>query len=136
MKDVAEQMEKVTQGLIQACDEMNATCRQSMDAVMESTSVLTRGCEELSRKFGNLMQESMERTLSAGKTMMSAKSIKEIADLHAEFMKDYFEQWMTGTGKLSEISARVSQKAIEPVARHAGTAISKAAEKAQQGNAA
>jgi phasin family protein len=114
-----EQRQKVTQGLMQACDEMNATCCQSMDAVVESASALTKGCEEISRNFGNWMQEQMARTLKTGKTMMSVKSMQEIADVQAEFMKDCFDQWMISTGQMSKISARVTQEALAPVAKHA-----------------
>jgi phasin family protein len=136
MNPSSEQMDKVTQNLMQACDEMGATYRKSMDAVMESTAALTKGCDELSRNFGSLMQEQMSRALSAGKTIMSAKSMQEFADLQAGFMKECFDQWMASTGKLSEISVRVTQEAIEPVTKHANDTMSKAAQKAQQGRAA
>jgi phasin family protein len=133
----AEQMDKVAQNLIQACDEINANYRQSMDAVVESTAAITRGCDEISRNWSGFMQEQMERALNTGKTMMTAKSIKEIADLQNEFIKDCFDQWMAGTGRISEISARVTQQAFEPVARHANDTICKVTQKArQQGRAA
>ena len=35
---------------------------------------------------------------------------------------------MTGTGKISEISARVTKETIEPIAQHANDAISKMAQ--------
>src|ERR1700733_7324799 len=123
MHDASEQMEKVTQGIIQACDEVNVGCCKSVDAMIEATAAMSKGCEEFSRKLGSLMQESVSRTMNAGKTMMAARSIKEISDLHAEFTKGLFDQWLAGTGRLTEISARVTQEALEPVTRHANDAM-------------
>src|ERR1700730_6455005 len=109
MNDTSKQMEKVTQGIMQACDEMNANCCKSVDALVEATAVMSKGCEEFSRNLGSLVQESLSRTMNASKTMMAAKSIKEIGELQAEFAKGFFDQWMAGAGRLSEISARTTQ---------------------------
>lgn len=136
MKDASAQMEQVTQGIIQACDEVNVNCCKSVDALVEATSAMSKGYEEFSRKLGSLMQESVSRAMNAGKTMMAAKSIKEVGDLQTEFAKGLFDQWLQGTGRLTEISARITQEAFQPVARHANDTMSKVAERAQQGRAA
>ncbi|MGE3624321.1 MAG: phasin family protein [Bdellovibrionales bacterium] len=136
MTRTTEQMEKTTQGLIKACDEMGTNCSKSVDAVVEATSAVSKGCEEFSRKWGDLVQESVARTLAAGKTMMNARSLKEISDLQTEFMKECFDTWLAGTSRLSEISARTTQEAFEPVARHASDTMNKAARQAQSGRAA
>jgi phasin family protein len=132
MNDQTEQMEKVTQGLMQACEDINAACCKSMDTMMESTTAVTKGYEEFSRNLGQFMQESMSRAMNASKTMMSAKSIKQIAELQSEFMKEFFDSWMAGTGRLSEISARTTQEAFEPVTKQANTAFNKVADEAQR----
>jgi phasin family protein len=97
---------------------------------------MSKGYEEFSRKLGTMVQESVSRALNTSKTMLSATSIKEIGELQSEFAKDFFEQWMAGTGRLSEISARVTQEALTPVARQASDTMSKAAQKAQQSSRA
>ena len=48
-------------------------------------------------------------------------------------MKDCFDHWMAGTGRLTEISARTTQEAFEPVTKHASATMNKAMRKAQQG---
>ena len=131
MNDSAEQMEKVTQGLIQACDEINANCCKSVDTAVEVTSAVSKGCNELSHNLGNLARESMQRAIDASKTMIRAKSVKELAESQTEFTKSFFDSWMASAGKLSEISARMTQEAFEPVARHANDAMSKVAQKSK-----
>ena len=132
MNNASEHIEKASQGMIEACEEMSATARRSVDAMIESTTALSKGCEEFGRKLGNLMQESMTRSVAAGKNLLAAKSPKEFADLHNEYMKDCFDHWMAGTGRLSEISTRTTQEAFEPVTKHAHAAINKAVRKTQQ----
>ena len=136
MKDHPEQMEKVTQGLIQACDEMNANCCKSVDALVEATSVASKGYEEFSKKLGSLVQDSVARTVDTSKTMLAAKNFQEVAEIQTELMKGLFDSWMAGASRLSQISARVTQEAFGPVIRHANDTASKAAQRAQQGRAA
>ncbi|HUY68209.1 MAG TPA: phasin family protein [Alphaproteobacteria bacterium] len=129
---VEQHMEKVTQGLMKACEDINAACSESMSAMMESNAAMGRGCEEWSRNIGSLMQDSIARMMNGGRGMMNAKSLDELARMQSEIMKDCFEQGMAGIGRLSEISARVAKEAMEPVARQANAAMSKAAQHVQQ----
>jgi len=134
--ETSQQMDQVTQNMMTACDEMSAQYSKSVDAMVEATAAVSKGCEEFSRKLGTLMQDSVSRAMNASRTMMSAKSLKEISDLQTEFAREFFDQWMAGTGRLTEISARTTQEAFEPVARQANDAMGKAAEKTRRGRAA
>jgi phasin family protein len=136
MKDQTEQMEKITQGLIQGCDELNASCSKSVDALVEATSAASKVCEEWSRNLGGLVQESVARAVDASKTMLAARNLQDVADTHSELVKTLFDSWLTGAGRLSQISARMTQEAFEPVMKHANDTMSEVARKAQQGKAA
>jgi hypothetical protein len=92
MFESSEHMEKVTQGLLQACDEVNTNCCQSVNAMVEATAAMSKGCEEFSRKLGTLIQESVSHAMKTGKTMMAAKSVKEFGELQTEFAKSFFDQ--------------------------------------------
>jgi len=131
MQAPIEHMEKTTQGMMQAYEEMNAMAKAFGEATMQSAAAMTKGWEEISRSASGILQESMARTMSAGKTMMAAKNPKEIMDMQAEFMKDCFDYWMAGTGKISEISARITQEVMDPVAQQTNAAMSKMMVKAR-----
>jgi phasin family protein len=132
MNDQTQQLEKVTRGLIEACDEVNANCCKSVDAMVEATSVASKGCEEFSRKLGSLVQESVTQALGTGKTMLSAKNLQELTEMQTEFVKSFFDSWMSGAGRLTQISTRVTQEALEPVMKHANDTMSKVTGRAQQ----
>jgi len=120
-----EHIEKGTQGMMQAYEELNAFSKAFGEATMQSAAAMTKGWDELARAGSGIVQESMARMMNAGKTIGAAKNPREAMDMQAEFMKDCFDCWVAGTGKLSEISARVTQEVIDPVAQHANAAMSK-----------
>ena len=70
-----------------------------------------------------------DRIILVGEQTVGAKEGELTTD---KFMKEFFDSWVAGAGRLSEISARVTQEAFEPVAKHANEAINIAAQKAQQ----
>lgn len=126
-----EHMEKMTNGLMKACEEAGSMAREQIDAAMLSAAAMTKGIEEIARNANGLIQESMARSVSAGKTLMGAKTMQEMMDMQNEFMKDCFDCWMAGTSKISEISARMTQDVMKPIADHTNSAINKAMQKAR-----
>ena len=124
-----EQMEKAAQKIMQACEEARSLTREHMDATMRSANLAWEGCTEINRNMSSLVQESMARAMNAGKTMMAAKSVREVMDMQTEFMKEFMDCWVSGTGKISEISARVTQNAMSPLAEHANNAMGKMAQR-------
>jgi phasin family protein len=133
MNSSTDPMHKTTQGIMQACELMNGLAHEAMDVAMKSMSTVTKGMDETVRSSGGLLQESFARAITAGKSMMSAKDMNEIMNMHNEFMKDCFDCWIAGTGKITEISARVTKEAIEPMAKHANDAMEKMMRTAKAG---
>jgi len=126
-----DQVEKAAQSVMQACEEVGTMAREHVDATMRAATAAWEGCTEINQNMSGLIQESVARAMNAGKTIMSAKSVKEAMDLHADFVKDAFDCWVAGTGKISEISARVTKEAIDPLAEHANKTFGKIAQRAK-----
>lgn len=126
---MSEQLEKATQSLMQAYEEVNAFARASVDANLKSVTAAAKGWDESSRSAGSLVQENISRLLNAGKTVTEAKSVRDVVTLQQELMKDCVDLWMAGAAKLSEISARTAKDVVEPVAQHANDAISRIMQK-------
>jgi phasin family protein len=126
-----DQVEKVTQNLIQACEEASTTAREHVDAAMRSASVAWEGYTEINKKVTGLIQESLARALSTGKTLAGAKSLQEAAELHADYVRESFDSWVAGTGRISEISARVTKDALDPITEHANNTIGKITQRAK-----
>lgn len=124
-----DQTEKATQNMAKAYENINDLAREHVDAAMKSASAMSRGMEEIARNANGLLQESFARSVSAGKTLMGAKDPREILNMQNEYLKDCFDCWVAGTGKISEISARMTQDVVKPMAEHANNAMSKITQK-------
>ncbi|MDX2027435.1 MAG: phasin family protein [Alphaproteobacteria bacterium] len=129
--ETMDQVNQATQNFAQACQEASSIAREHVDATVKSAALAWEGCTEINQNLNGLVQESLSRALSAGKTMMGARTLREVMDLQADFMRECFDSWVAGTGKISEISARVTKDAMEPIANQANNAISKFAQKAR-----
>ena len=123
------QMEKATQSLVQACEEISNMAREQVDAAMRAATVCWQGASEINQNMNGLVQESVSRAVNAGKTIMGARTMREAMELQNDFMKDFFDCWVAGTGKISEIGARVTKQAVDPLAEQANSAMSKIAQR-------
>lgn len=109
----------------QTVEDINTFTRESWDVALKSASAVSKGVDETVRSAQSLAQESFARAVSASKTILGAKTPREVFDLQSEFLKDSFDHFIASTGKLSEISARLTKEAFEPVAQHTNNALSK-----------
>lgn len=120
-----ESVEKATQNLMQACEEINGMARAFGEATMQSATAMTKGWEEISRSANGILQESMARTMTASKSMMGMRDMRQVMQMQQDMMKDCMDCWMAGTGKMTEISARVSKEVVEPVAQQVSGSLTK-----------
>lgn len=122
---MSEQVEKATKAMATAYEEMNKYARETVDLSIKTANALTKGWEETARNAQALMQDGLSRALAAGKTIAAAKNIRDVVDTHSEFVKDYVDSVISNTGKITEISARVTKEVVEPIAQHATDAVSR-----------
>jgi phasin family protein len=117
--------------LTKACEDMKTMTESYVSATAKSNAAAMQGVEDLTRNLGALTQETFTRMLAAFTTMASAKSPQEAAETHADFLKDSFDQLIAGGTKLSELSIRTTQSAIDPLAQHANDAMGNLMKKAK-----
>jgi phasin family protein len=125
MQATTEQIEKVTDSLVQACSDMNVIVRDSWNAALQSASVVTKGCEEVCESVSSLVQKSLEQSTYASRALMSAKTMRDLMDTHSSLLKNGFDSVMEELNKISQISARIAQQATEPVTNNVNATINK-----------
>jgi phasin family protein len=104
LKTAAQQFEKVT-----------ALGKNNVEAVVQSTTIVAKGCEEISKNLWSWMQTSMEQSVSMGKQAMAVKTLRELVDLQTDFMRSCMDQSLNETTKITAISTRVVGQAMEPI---------------------
>ena len=136
MNTINPSMEQTTQSAMQFYQEIGTLARESLDVALKSIAALTKGLDETARSANGIAQENFARVVTASKTLAGARTPRELMDLHTEFTKDCSDFWMEGASRLSQIVARVTKDAMDPMTQHANNAFSKILQKTTLNKAA
>ncbi|HYC03179.1 MAG TPA: phasin family protein [Azospirillaceae bacterium] len=120
-----EQVEKVSKQAFQTYDELTAFNKGTVEAVVASSQILAKGFETVSKTWVAFAQSSMEQSVSAAKALMTVKTLREAMDLQAEFARTSFDTLVAETTKVSELSVKVANEAIEPISARVNAAVEK-----------
>lgn len=130
VKATAEQMEKTTRKLVQTSEEIAGLGRDTLDAVTQATTSFAKGYEEIGRNMMGWAQSAVEQAMNTGKQMLTVKTLRELVDLQAAFMKGWVDSSMAETTRLSEISTRTTTQALEPITQHVNATVERMAQAA------
>jgi len=107
------------------------TGQENLDALINSGTILAKGCEDFFKTYAALTQQSLEKNTQAVKTLLGCKTPTEWVDAHNKIVQENFEDAVSGFNQLSEISIRVATAAFEPIGNQAARATSAASETAR-----
>ncbi|PZP56579.1 MAG: phasin family domain-containing protein [Micavibrio aeruginosavorus] len=102
--------------------------RQGFEAVMKSGSVFAQGFEQYIKTVTEIAQNAAERQSEAFKQLMACKTLNEVAETQNKIAQDNFEQIMQTASKLSEITIKITQEALEPINEEVSKSVKKASE--------
>lgn len=125
MQATNEQLEKMTNAYVQAATDANTVMRDTVNATLESFSILTNGCSELCNSLSSLIQKQLEQSLKISQTLMSTSNVSDLVTTQNTVMKTNIESMMSDLSNISQISSRVAQKAAEPVTKNLNASMSK-----------
>ncbi len=125
MQSNNEQLEKITSNVIQACTDMNAMMRDTVNATLQSVTIMTKGCGDLCDSVSSLMQKSLEQSVKISQTLMSTTSVNELMDTQNSVIKSSFDNIISEMNNISQLSTRIAQQAAEPVTKQMNETMSK-----------
>lgn len=112
-----DQMDKFTNNMMQACTDMNALVRDTVNASLQSVSIVTKGCSDLCNSVSSLVQNTMEQSIKINKTLMNVTSVNDLMDTQNNVLKSSFDNIMSEVTNISQLSTRIAQQAAEPVTK-------------------
>ena len=107
-------------------EDIAAFNKANIDAVIQANQILARGIEDFSKEVMSISKSSVESATSAAKAMFAVRSLKEMMELNAEHTKSMFDNFMSNSTKLSEMSVKVATDAMSPVTARVQLAVEKA----------
>lgn len=102
--------------------------REGIDAFVKSSTIFAKGFETLIRETLSFTQSSAEKQMQLAKTAMTSKSINEFSDAQNKIAQTSFDDFMTGTTKITEMGVKILTEAIEPINEQVQKSVQKATE--------
>ena len=112
---VKEQAEKANSVAFKGYDEVSTLAQANIEAVLKSGQTIATGFESLGKAYYGLAQEAMETAVKTAKDMATAKTPQDIVDLQTAYTQKAFDKFVVETQKMSEMSAKVANEALEPI---------------------
>ncbi|MBL8807820.1 MAG: TIGR01841 family phasin [Rhodospirillales bacterium] len=120
-----EQADKVQAQSAKAFEDMAKFSKDNLDAVVSASTVYAKGFETFGKAFYALSQETVEASATVAKALLGAKTLKEAVDLQTDFAKTTFDKFVAESTKLSEMSIKVANEALEPINARVNVAVEK-----------
>ena len=110
-----EHVEKANQAMIKTAEEMQKLSKENLEACIQCSTIIAKGMQELGREWTAYLQESMERSATAAKALMAARTMQEILTLQSDWLKASLDKMVAEATKMSEQTVKVTNEAMEPI---------------------
>jgi phasin family protein len=120
-----DQVEKASTALFRGYDEMTVLNKDNVEAVVASSTIVAKGYETIGREVMSFTQSAIETNIAATKAIFGAKTLRELVDLQADFARSQFDNALAESAKLTEMSVRVANDAIEPLQSRVNVTVEK-----------
>ncbi|MDF1791522.1 MAG: phasin family protein [Thalassobaculaceae bacterium] len=110
-----ENMEKASAAAFKSYDEFASYSQANYDAFYKSFGIVTKGFEDVTKAWFVFSQTSVDAGVDFSKKVMGAKTVNEVVDLQNDFAKSSFDSFVAESTKLSELSVKTANEAIEPI---------------------
>lgn len=110
--------EKMSEGIertMTAMSEVSAFGKENVEAFVASAAVAAKGFEAISARAVSYSKAAMENHVAAAKDIMGSKSVQEVAEKQAAYVKSAFEAYVAEATKMTEIMTGVSKDVIAPL---------------------
>ncbi len=116
-----KQMEKMAQ-------DAAVLGQDQMDALIKSTTIFTKGMEDIMKTCMDIAQQAGERSQTVAKTVMSCKTLNEFTDVQTKLAQSSFDEFMTNATRISEKAVKLCTDAMEPMNNQMGKSIKRASD--------
>ena len=120
-----EQVEKAQAQSAKVLEDVTKFQKDNLEAVVSASNVYAKGFETFGKTWYALTQETVEASAAVAKALLGAKTLKEAVDLQTDFAKTTFDKFVAEGTKLSEMSIKVANEALEPINARVNVAVEK-----------
>lgn len=120
-----EQFEKFSSNMFQAATDTNTLVRDTVKAWLQSISIMTKGCGDLCDTCSSMTQKYLDQSVKISQSMMSTTNVNDLVNTQSTALKSSLETLVSDMSNITQLSTRIAQQAVEPVATQVNNSISK-----------
>ncbi len=118
-----EQFEKATAQLLKSYEDIQAAGKANVEALVESSSIAAKGAEDLSREVVAYSQSVLDKSITTGKALLTAKSLQEVVELQNSYFKSSFDSLVAEATRIQELSVKVTNEALAPLSTRVNATV-------------
>ncbi len=103
--------------------ELSRLNRENLEAMMGAAAAVAKCCEALGSEWINYAKASMDEGVAASQALMGCTSMEQAIDVQSGYVKSAFDQYLSESTRLSEISLRMANEAFAPLNARLGVAV-------------
>lgn len=98
-----------------AVNEFSAFHKDSVDAVIASSTTAAKSIEELNAANLAFAKKTMEDGMTAAKSMAGAKSVQELIEIQSDYTKSSMDALMAEMNKSSDLMSNLFKDSFKPI---------------------
>lgn len=128
IKATTEQVKGKIDQALKAFEDAGSSSKETYEAFVSSFNITVKGLEGVTAETAAYTKKAVEDLVAVSKTVVGAKSLREVVDIQNDYTKAAFDNFLAFTNKIGEMTVQFTQEAVEPVSRQLGTVFKKFAQ--------
>src|SRR3546814_845181 len=104
-----EQVEKASAAMLRGYDDLATFNKQNVDAFVQAGNIWAKGAEELGKAYFSFAQASAEKNAEAAKSLLAAKSLKDVVDVQADYARTSFDTLVAEGTRINEMTIKIGR---------------------------
>ena len=96
-------------------EDIQATSKEGFEAVVASTTVMSKGLQDIATETAEFSAKSFEKGTAAVETLMAAKTFDKVIEAQQNIAKQAYEDFIGQMTKVGEIYKASATEAFKPV---------------------
>jgi phasin family protein len=92
-------------------EELARRASRNIEAVSQASTVLTKGAQELSREWFDLMRDQLAKQLDAMNRIAGSRSLQDLVTVQSEIVRDGLRETVNTSRRIAEVSIRIAEEA-------------------------
>jgi phasin family protein len=122
-KDHVDAAAKASSDAFKGYEEIVEFNKDNFEALVKAGTIVVHGVQALSSHLASLTQESFDDTVAASKSLIGARTLKELVDVSSSLAKANFEKMVSEGTKLSQMSTKLAEEAFAPLNSRVDAAV-------------